>query len=122
MKPAPLPQDLHIHTTWSDTDSSIVPEQTIELIAALGHARICGISDHFEMIVDQFDDYRAAVAAQGLLIGTEVNGHEWVPLALDADCDYRIFHIWSAPRCKSHLTVQQKETLRPYIRRRDEVA
>ncbi|WP_200251594.1 hypothetical protein [Lamprobacter modestohalophilus] len=31
-------------------------------------------------------------------------------------------HIWSAPRCKSHLTVQQKETLRPYIRRRDEVA
>ena len=31
-------------------------------------------------------------------------------------------HIWSAPRCKSHLTAWQKEKLRPYIRRRDEVA
>jgi len=30
--------------------------------------------------------------------------------------------IWSTPRCKSHHTVRQKEGLRPYIRRRDEVA
>jgi hypothetical protein len=52
MRPTPLPQDLHIHSTWSDTDSAVVPEQTIALIAAVGHARIRGISDHFEM----FDD------------------------------------------------------------------
>ena len=94
MQPAPLAQDLHIHTIWSDSDSSVVPEQTTELIAEIGHARICGISDHFEMIADCFDDYRAEVAAHGLLIGTEVNGHEWVPSALDADCDYRIFHCY----------------------------
>jgi histidinol phosphatase-like PHP family hydrolase len=94
MQPVPLAQDLHVHTIWSDTDSAVVPEQTIELIAAVGHARICGISDHFEMIIDRFDDYRAEVAAQGLLVGTEINGHEWVPLALDAPCDYRIFHCY----------------------------
>jgi hypothetical protein len=92
--PAPLPQDLHIHTTWSDTDSSVVPEQTIALVRALGHARVCGISDHFEMIAERWDDYRAEVMAAGLFVGTEVNGHEWVPAALDADCDYRIFHCW----------------------------
>ncbi len=27
-------------------------------------------------------------------------------------------HIWSAPRCKSKIADQQKETLRPYIRHR----
>jgi hypothetical protein len=94
MHPAPLPQDLHIHSTWSDTDSAVVPEQTIALIAALGHARVRGISDHFEMIVDRWDDYRAEVTAAGLRVGMEVNGHEWVAAALDAECDYRIFHCW----------------------------
>lgn len=89
-----LPQDLHIHSTWSDTDGAVVPEQTIGLIAAAGHARIRGISDHFEMVVDRWDDYRAEVLAAGLHLGTEVNGHEWVPAALDADCEYRIFHCW----------------------------
>jgi DNA-binding transcriptional LysR family regulator len=94
MHPAPLPQDLHVHSTWSDTDSAVVPEQTIALIAAVGHARVRGISDHFEMIVDRWDDYRAEVTAAGLRVGMEVNGHEWVPAALDARCDYRIFHCW----------------------------
>ncbi|MCG6942467.1 MAG: hypothetical protein LJE69_14600 [Thiohalocapsa sp.] len=94
MRPAPLPQDLHIHSTWSDKDGAVVPEQTIGLIAATGHARIRGISDHFEMVVDRWDDYRAEVMAAGLRVGTEINGHEWAPAALDADCDYRIFHCW----------------------------
>jgi histidinol phosphatase-like PHP family hydrolase len=89
-----LPQDLHIHSTWSDADGAIVPEQTIALIAATRHARIRGISDHFEMVVDAWDDYRAEVLAAGLHVGMEVNGHEWVPAALDADCEYRIFHCW----------------------------
>jgi histidinol phosphatase-like PHP family hydrolase len=94
-KPTPLPQDLHLHSVWSDSDSSVVPEQTIELIAAVRHARVVGISDHFEMIVDRWDDYRDAVRRAGLLVGTEVNGHEWVPAALDADCDYRVYHCWN---------------------------
>lgn len=92
---APLPQDLHVHTTWSATDSSIVPEQTLALISRVRHARTIGISDHFEMIADHFDEYRTSVAACGLLVGTEVNGHEWVPAALDAECDYRIFHCYN---------------------------
>jgi hypothetical protein len=87
-----LPQDLHIHTTWSHGDSSVVPEQTIELVAALRHASTVGISDHFEHVHDRFDDYARAVKAAGLKLGTEVDGHQWVDAALEVDCDYRIFH------------------------------
>jgi hypothetical protein len=72
----------------------VVPEQTIALIAAVGHARIRGISDHFEHVVDRYDEYRQAVTEAGLLVGMEVNGHEWVAEALLADCDYRIFHCY----------------------------
>ena len=42
-----LQQDLHIHTTYSTSDTSVVPEQTIALVASLKHARIVGLSDHF---------------------------------------------------------------------------
>lgn len=94
MSLGPLPQDLHIHTTWSASDGAVVPEQTLSLIADIGHAHILGISDHFEMIADDFDAYRASVVAEGLLVGTEIDGHDWVPAALDADCDYRIFHCY----------------------------
>lgn len=89
-----LYQDLHIHTTWSDQDSAVVPEQTIELIAAVEHARVVGISDHFEHVCDRFDDYAAAVRRAGLRLGTEVNGHPWVEAALAVDCDYWIFHCY----------------------------
>ena len=90
-----LAQDLHIHTVWSDDDASVVPEQTIDMIARLRHARVAGISDHFEMIrTDRFDAYRREVGAAGFRVGTEVNGHEWVPAALEVDCDYRIFHCF----------------------------
>lgn len=47
-----LQQDLHIHTTYSTTDSSVVPEQTVALVAAVKHAVIVGISDHFECLVE----------------------------------------------------------------------
>jgi histidinol phosphatase-like PHP family hydrolase len=94
MLPARLPQDLHIHTTWSSGDDSVVTEQTIDLIAAVGHAHIRGISDHFEHVVDCFDEYRQAVSAAGLLVGTELNGHAWVSAALDAECDYHIYHCY----------------------------
>jgi predicted metal-dependent phosphoesterase TrpH len=33
-------QDLHIHTTYSKSDSSVVPEQTIAFVAAVKHARV----------------------------------------------------------------------------------
>jgi hypothetical protein len=60
----------------------VVPEQTIGPIAELGHARVHGLSDHFEMIADRWDDYRAEVVAAGLHVGMEVNGHEWMPESL----------------------------------------
>jgi histidinol phosphatase-like PHP family hydrolase len=91
---AKLTQDLHIHTTWSAADSAVVAEQTIELVAATEHAEVVGISDHFEHIADRFDDYRKAVEAAGLLVGTEIDGHLSVPAALEHPCDYRIFHCY----------------------------
>ncbi|NEX22672.1 hypothetical protein G3480_20575 [Thiorhodococcus mannitoliphagus] len=89
-----LPQDLHVHSTWSHDDSAIVPEQTIELIVAVGHAATIGISDHFEHVQHCFDDYAAAVRGAGLRLGTEVNGHDWVDAALEQSCDYWIFHCY----------------------------
>lgn len=42
-----LNQDLHIHTTYSTGDSLIVPEQTIDLVAAVDHvARQLGIAEY----------------------------------------------------------------------------
>lgn len=90
-----LPQDLHIHTTWSAGDPSIVPEQTIALISAIGHARVLGISDHWEMVrEDGFEDYRREVRSAGLKVGMEIDGHAWVRAAMDVPADYRIFHCY----------------------------
>jgi histidinol phosphatase-like PHP family hydrolase len=47
-----LQQDLHIHTTYSTGDSSVVPEQTVALVAAVHHARTVAISDHFEIEIN----------------------------------------------------------------------
>ena len=87
-----LAQDLHIHTVWSSGDSAVVPEQTVELVSALRHARTVGISDHLEFVYNRFDDYSAHVRGAGLKLGVEVSGHEWLDAALQVDCDYRIFH------------------------------
>ncbi len=64
-----LSQDLHIHTVFSSEDSSIVPEQTIELVAFAQHAKVVGISDHFENFMPHcYNDYVAAVRKYGLLL------------------------------------------------------
>lgn len=90
-----LPQDLHIHSTWSDGDSSVVAEQTIDFVSQLNHARVVGISDHFELIgEDRFAEYSRQVKAAGLRVGMEIDGHRWVPAAAQADADYRIFHCY----------------------------
>ena len=47
-----LQQDLHIHTTYSTNDNSVVPEQTVALVAAVNHANIVGISDHLEYLIN----------------------------------------------------------------------
>ena len=88
-----LPQDLHIHTTYSTNDSSVVAEQTVELVAAVKHARIVGISDHFENLLNgRFADYRSEIQRAGLKVGVEVNGHPWATEAVGYDVDYYIFH------------------------------
>ena len=88
-----LPQDLHIHTIYSANDSSVVPEQTVELVAAVKHARIVGISDHFENLLNgRFADYRSEIQRAGLKVGVEVNGHPWATEAVGYDVDYYIFH------------------------------
>jgi histidinol phosphatase-like PHP family hydrolase len=90
-----LAQDLHVHTTWSYADGAIVREQTIELLAQVRHARVLGISDHFEHLVDMdVDAYAAAVRRAGLWVGTEVNGADWIAAALDAPVDYYVVHCY----------------------------
>jgi histidinol phosphatase-like PHP family hydrolase len=88
-----FPQDLHIHTTFSVNDNSVLPEQTVEFISKVGHARIIGISDHFENLVDgRFSAYTAEVRRFGLKLGVEVDGHPWVDEAMKYEVDYYIVH------------------------------
>ena len=91
------PQDLHIHTTYSANDSAIVPEQTVSLIARVKHARTVGISDHFENLTNTvFEHYQAEVRAEGLKLGTEVDGHDWARAAGDCAVDYYIYHCYDS--------------------------
>ena len=90
--PPQLPQDLHVHTTFSATDGAIVPEQTLERVAAIRHARVLGISDHLEALADSFEDYARAVRSHGLRLGTEVNGAEWVDAAGEVSVEYYLYH------------------------------
>lgn len=90
-----LPQDLHIHSTWSNGDASVVPEQTIDLIAELHHAEVVGISDHFELIgEDRFREYAREVRTGGLKVGMEIDGSRWLSAVQDTAVDYRIFHCY----------------------------
>jgi hypothetical protein len=87
------PQDLHIHTTFSNLDSSVVPEQTPELVARVRHAQVVGISDHFEHFADgAYDAYVERIGGLGLLIGTEVDGADSVDFAAKLDFRYYIYH------------------------------
>ena len=86
-------QDLHIHTVFSTGDSVVSKEQTVELVAKINHAKIIGISDHFEYIMNEnYGKYRQAVTGFGFKLGTEVDGHRWIDSALNHDFDYYIYH------------------------------
>jgi histidinol phosphatase-like PHP family hydrolase len=90
-----VPQDLHIHTIFSATDSQVVPQQTPETVAFASHAEIVGISDHFEHFMPhRYDEYCEAVKSFNFRVGTEVNGHASVPLAIQYEFDYYIYHCW----------------------------
>lgn len=91
--PAPLPQDLHMHTTYSQYDGSVVDEQTPELIQRVGHAQTIGISDHFEHFVDtHYDEYVAHLTRLGIFVGTEVDGAMSANFAARLVFDYYIYH------------------------------
>ena len=88
-----IKQDLHIHTVYSTGDSSVVPEQTVELIAKVGHAEIIGISDHLDYLDDAgFEEYKEKVRFFGLKLGCEVDGAEWADRALELPTAYYIYH------------------------------
>jgi histidinol phosphatase-like PHP family hydrolase len=88
-----IPQDLHIHTIFSSADSSVVPEQTVELISRVRHADTIGISDHIESIPENsFPDYEAAVRGYGFRLGAEIGGPLSVDYALSLPLDYFVYH------------------------------
>jgi hypothetical protein len=92
-----LHQDLHIHTTFSATDSQVVPEQTVEMVAFAHHADIVGISDHFEHFIPHlYQEYCNTVRSFNFVVGTEVNGHQSVPQAVLFEFDYYIYHCWGS--------------------------
>jgi hypothetical protein len=83
------PQDLHVHTTFSKWDSAVVPQQTPELVARVRHARVLGISDHFEHLADQdYASYVDRIRALDMLVGTEVDGAGSVDFAASLTFDY----------------------------------
>lgn len=91
-----LKQDLHIHSTFSTGDTAIVPQQTIAFIAAIQHAEIVGISDHFDYLGGAvFEQYEQTVRRHGLKLGTEVNGADWVDEALEYPFEYYIYHCYN---------------------------
>lgn len=92
-----LNQDLHIHTIYSVGDSAVVKEQTIELVANVKHAKIVGISDHFEELGEVYNQYRSEILKYGLKVGTEVDGSRSVNAASSLDFDYYIYHCWDKP-------------------------
>jgi histidinol phosphatase-like PHP family hydrolase len=92
--PQKVPQDLHIHTTFSSGDSSVVQEQTLELIAELDYAGITGISDHLNYISGKtFNLYEKKVRSFHFKVGVEVGGMSWIKEALRINPDYYIYHI-----------------------------
>ena len=91
-----LNQDLHIHTVFSSEDSAVVEQQTLELIHYIRHAKVIGISDHFENFMPhRYNEYKNAVKSQGFKVGTEVNGSEYVRQAADFEFDYYVYHCWN---------------------------
>src|SRR4030043_298865 len=59
------------------------------MVSKINHAKIIGISDHFEYIGEaNYIKYRESVTSFRFKLGTEVDGHKWVDLALSYDFDY----------------------------------
>ena len=88
-------QDLHIHTVFSKRDRAIVPQQTLELISWTKHAKIVGISDHFEYLRGKtFEIYKSSVSRFGFYCGTEVDGHKEAERAVDYEFDYFVYHCF----------------------------
>jgi len=95
-----IPQDLHIHTVYSTGDSSIAPQQTLELIASVRHADRIGISDHIESLGERiFETYAAAVSSYGFRLGAELINVEDVEYSLSLPLEYRVFHCYDDDRC-----------------------
>ena len=95
-----LPQDLHIHTVFSSGDGAVVPQQTVELIAAVRHAETIGISDHIEYLYEPtFADYAATVQEHGFRLGVEIVNCDDVDYALTLPLEYRVFHCYDEDRC-----------------------
>ena len=91
-----VPQDLHIHTIYSSMDSAVVEEQTPELIARISHARVMGVSDHFEHFSHRYELYKQDLKKWGFHVGTEVDGSDYVEEAIQLDFEYYIYH------CRNH--------------------
>ncbi|MGM0531370.1 MAG: hypothetical protein ACQER7_08460 [Bacteroidota bacterium] len=87
-----VPQDLHIHTTFSHLDSAVAEQQTPELISRIRHAQVIGISDHFEHFYERFEEYQATLKQYGFHAGTEVDGSEYTQEAAQLDFEYYIYH------------------------------
>ncbi|MFE8032373.1 hypothetical protein, partial [Thiohalocapsa marina] len=79
-----------------------------------------GLVDGFR-VGGRLSGWRTAFGlANGFRVGERLSGW-WTAFGLVDGA--ALVHIWSAPRCKSEIAVEQKkEKLRPYIRHLDEVA
>lgn len=88
-----VPQDLHIHTTFSTGDGAVAPEQTVELVARFRHAARMGVSDHLDYVAGEaFEAYQHALRSYDLYVGVEVNGADWISEARAVDVDYYMYH------------------------------
>jgi len=91
-----VPQDIHIHTVYSTGDGAVAPQQKPAFLGSIGHARITGISDHYEFLTDDkvLESYFNDLYTNGFYAGTEVNGPDWTDGASKQPFDYFIYHCY----------------------------
>jgi len=108
-------QDLHIHTIYSRGDRAVVPEQTLEMVDWLRHAKTIGISDHFEYLMGKrYSVYADHVKRFGFFCGTEVDGYKEALKAVEYNFDYYIYHCFDRRKDYEGATVLL-ETGKPVI-------
>lgn len=89
-------QDLHIHTEFSYGDRAVIRGMNVEIISWLKHAKIIGISDHFEYLTGKrYEIYKNEVKKYGFYCGTEVDGYKESVKAKNYDFDYYIYHCFN---------------------------